>query len=379
MDFQLTSEQEQLRSSIVDFARSELNPGIEKRIASGSFSREDWRKCGSMGLLGLSVGKEFGGSGLNALDTAIAFEALGYSSEDGGLNFSIGAHLFACAMPVQLHGSHALKEQYLPRMCDGSLVATNGMTETGSGSDVATMTTTAFPQGDAFIVTGTKSFATNAPMADVAIIYAATDAGKGMLGGLTAFVAERDTHYELGQTYRKMGLDTSPIGELILNDVNLPAGSIVGEVGGGGAIFNESMEWERVCLAALHVGTMKRLIERTTAYVKDRKIDDRPIGKFQSVSFQLADMALQCETSRLLVLKASAELGSSRSVGKLASMAKLSASENLKKVALTAIQLHGANGYMVDYGLERIARDAISSTIYSGTSEIQKKIIASWL
>ncbi len=380
MDFSLNDDQRTLRDEIVRFAQAELNAGAGERDREQNFSHELWRKCGKMGLQGLPVSKEYSGVGLDPLSTAVALEALGYGCHDGGLTFAICAHLLACVVPVWKHGSDEMKRRYLPGLCDGSLIAVNGMSEAGSGSDAFGMATRAVADGGGFRINGTKTFSSNGPVADVALIYAMTDADKGSHGGVTAFLIETDTEgFHKGQTFEKMGLRSASIGELVLEDVRVSADAVVGTVGAGGAIFSQSMDWERACLVATHVGTMERLLEQVIDYARTRKSGGKPIGKFQAISHRIAEMKVRLETSRLLTYRSAWRLDRSRSVNLDASMAKLFVSESLLRSALDTVQIFGGYGFMADSGVERVLRDAVGSTIYSGTSEIQRNIIAGWL
>jgi len=380
MDFEFSPEQRHLRDEVVRFAQKELTPGAAQRDRDQHFPKDLWRKCGEFGLQGLPVSTEYGGSGLDPLSTAIALEGLGYGSADGGLNFAICAHLLSCVVPIMKHGSEDQKKKYLPGLCDGALIAVNGMTEPASGSDAFNMSTTAVRDGSSFRINGTKTFSSNGPVADVAIVYASTDMAKGFQGGITAFIIEGGiAGFSSGQSFEKMGLRSAPIGELVLEDVLVGEDAVLGGVGGGGPVFNESMDWERACLVACHVGTMQRLLEETIAYAKNRQSGGDTIARFQAVSHQIADMKVRLEAARLLTYKAAWHLDHSRMAGQDASIAKLFASEALQLAAMDAIQIMGGYGYMTEYQTERVLRDAVAATIYSGTSEIQRNIIARWL
>jgi len=380
MDFTLTPEQRELRDHVVGFARRELNEGIERRDREGEFPREAWERCGAMGLPGLPVPEDYGGSGLDPLSVAISLEALGYGCRDGGLVFSLCAHLLACVVPVWRHGTEEQKRRWLPGLCDGSRIAVNGMTEPGTGSDAFGMKTRAVRDGDGFVLNGTKTFGSNAPIADVALVYASTDPAKAYHGGVTAFLIERGTPgFRAGQKFEKLGLRTSPIGELVLEDVRVGPDAVVGGVGGGGPVFAESMDWERACLGATHVGTMRRLLEDAVRYARTRTQFGQPIGKYQAVAHRIADMRVRLDASRLLCYHAASRLGRARDAGLDASISKLFVSESLVRSALDAVQVLGGYGFMVDYEVERVLRDSVGSTLYSGTSEMQRNIIARWL
>jgi alkylation response protein AidB-like acyl-CoA dehydrogenase len=380
MDFSLSAEQKERRRDIVRFARGELNAGVEERDREHRFPHDLWLKCGAMGLTGLSVAPEYGGLGLDGLDTALALEAFGYGCEDTGLVFSVCAHLLPCVVPIWRHGSEELKQRYLPSLTDGTRIAVNAMSEPGSGSDAFAMTTRAVPDGDGFRLNGTKTFASNAPVADVTLAFAVTDPERGFHGGVTAFVIDLSTPgLRVGQTFEKMGLRTSPIGELVFEDCFVPRSQVLGSVGAGSSQFTEGMDWERVCLFATHIGTMERLLEKSIEYARTRRQSGQAIGKFQAVSHRIADMKVQLEAARLLVYRAASQLGKTKYMAMDASIAKLFVSEALVKSALSTVQVFGGYGFMTEYQVERALRDAVGSTLYSGTSEIQRNIIARWL
>lgn len=380
MDFSLTDAQKTLRDHIVRFARNELSPGARDRDRDHAFPHDLWQKCGEFGLQGLPLPAEYGGAGLDPLSTALAIEALGYGCEDAGLVFSVCAHMLACAVPLWLHGTEAQKRRWLPDLCSGRLIAVNAMTEPAGGSDAFNMATRATATADGFSISGTKIFASNGPVADLAVVYAATDKTKGFLGGVTAFLVPAGTPgFSKGQTFEKMGLRTCPIGELVFDDVRVGPENVLGTVGGGGPIFNQSMEWERICLVAAHVGRMEWILERTIAYARDRKSFGKPIGQYQAVSHRIADMKLRLETSRLMTRRAAWLLSRKSSPGLDAALTKLCVSEALVVTARDALQIMGGYGFMTEYDIERAVRDAQAATIYSGTSDMQRNIVAQWL
>jgi alkylation response protein AidB-like acyl-CoA dehydrogenase len=277
-------------------------------------------------------------------------------------------------------GSDAQKTRYLPGLCSGSLVGVHAMTEPGSGSDAFALRTRAVSDGNGYRITGTKTFISNAPEADVVIVFAVTDANKGFHGGVTAFIVERGAPgFSAGTKFDKMGLRTAPLGELAFDDVRVDASAALAGIGGGSRVFTTAMDWERTCLGASHVGTMERLLEQSLSYARTRPQFGQAIGKFQAVAHRIADMKVQLEAARLLVYRAAWRLDHSRSVSMDASIAKLFVSESLVSAALATVQVHGGYGFMTEYEVERALRDAIGSTIYSGTSEMQRNIIARWL
>lgn len=373
----LDEEQRTLARSIEEFARGELNAGLEQRDHDATFPHELWRKCAEIGILGLAVPVEYGGVGAGATTIAGALEALGYGCEDNGLMFAIGAHMWACEHPVIQFGSEQQKRRYLPRMCDGSLIAAHGMSEPGSGSDALSLSTRAEPLGDgAWLLSGSKTFVTNAPESDLFVVFASTDRSLGF-AGLTAFLLERGTPgLAVGAPFAKMGLRTSHLAELFLSDCRVPADAVLGEVGAGMAIFANSMRWERSLILAPAVGTMRRQLERCVSYCRERTQFGQPIGSFQAVSGRLVEMKLRLETAHLMLYRMAALLDSGTATDLDASLTKLHLSEALVQSSLDALQLHGGYGYMTETGLERDVRDALAARIYSGTSEMQRNVIA---
>ena len=380
MDFTLSEEQRLLAENIVRFAQKELNEGLRERDRLQEFPHDLWLKCGEMGLQGLPVPEEYGGAGCDPLSVAIALEAFGYGCRDGGLVFAVCAHLLACVVPIWKHGTEEQKRNLLPRLSNGTRIAVNGMTEPQTGSNAFAMTTKAAPDGDGFRLNGAKTFSSNGPIADIALVYALTDEKKGYHGGVTAFLVEKGTKgFSTGQKFEKLGLRTCPIGELVLEDAWVPASAVLGGVGGGATIFTQSMDWERACLGASHLGTMRRLLEDSIQQARTRAQFGQPIGKFQAISHRIADMKVRLEASRLLAYRAASRLETARDVSLDASIAKLFVSESLVQSALDTVQILGGYGFMADYEAERILRDSVGSRLYSGTSEMQRNIIARWL
>jgi alkylation response protein AidB-like acyl-CoA dehydrogenase len=227
---------------------------------------------------------------------------------------------------------------------------------------------------------GSKTFISNGPEADVVVVFAITDAEKRFHGGVTAFLVDRSTPgFSSGQRFAKMGLRTSPVGELTFDNAWVPDDALLGPPGGGSAVFGTAMEWERALLVAAHVGTIERLLETSVKYARTRNQFGQAIGKFQAVAHKVADMKVQLEAARLLVYRTASRLTTSRSISLDASITKLFVSETLVKCALDAVQLHGGYGFMEEYEVERALRDAVGSTLYSGTSEMQRNIVSRWL
>lgn len=381
MDFSLTPQQKELRQRIIRFAQEQLNDNVIGRDRERIFSRQLWKQCASAGLLGIPAPTEFGGLGQDALTTALALEAFGYGCHDAGLVFAVGAHMMTSVLPLVKVGSPEQKRKCLPGLIDGTLIGVNAMTEAGTGSDAFALATTAVADGDTFRLNGKKRLISNIPEADLVIIYAVTDASKGFSGGTTAFLVEKSSPgYSAAPPYETMGLRTSQLGELTLENVRVGKEAILGGLGAGSAVFTTAMDWERVCLLASHLGTMDRLLERSIHYARSRKQFGQPIGKFQGVAHRIADMKIRVEAARMLVYRAAAALDTSPRLASLdASIAKVFVSEAYQQTALDAVQVHGGQGYLTANELERSVRDAVASTIYSGTSEMQRNMIARWL
>ncbi len=380
MNFSLTEDQQMLRDEIINFAKHELNNDIIERDRAQEFPKDLWLKCGEMGLQGLPVPEEYGGAGLDGLSTAIALDALGYGCQDGGLSFSICAHLLACVIPIINHGTEEQKQKYLPLLSSGKLIAVNAMSEPGSGSDAYNMKTRAIKDGNGYRINGTKIWSTNGPVADLAILYAVTDPEKGYYGGTSVFLVEKETEgFSPGQKFEKMGLRTSPIGEIVLEDMWLPEEALLGGEGAGTSIFTQSMEWERVVIGAKHCGTMQRLMEKSINYAQEREAFGQKISSYEAVSNKIVDMQVRLEASRLLSYIAATRLDKARDVAIDACMTKVFVSEALVQTAMDTVQIFGGNGFTTDYEVERSLRDSIGGKIYSGTNEIQRNILAKWL
>lgn len=380
MDFSISEEQKALRDRIIKFAQQELNEDVVTRDREQIFSRELWQKCAEFGIQGLPADKTYGGSGVDALTCAMGLEAFGYGCRDGGLVFSICAHILACIVPISKHGTEEQKQRYLPGLCDGRLIGMHAITEPGAGSDPFSMQTRAERDGNGWRINGTKAFVSNGPIGDLAIVFAMTDLQKGFHGGATAFIIEKGTPgFSHGKRFEKLGLHTAQVSELVLDNVYVPKNAVLGTVGGSTSIFATAMDWERIVLVASHVGTMERLLETSVAYARKRSQFGQAIGKFQAISHKIADMKVQLEAARLLAYCAAWRLDHARTAALDAAITKLFVSESLVGSALDTVQIHGGYGFMAEYEVERALRDAVGSTIYSGTSEMQRNIIARWL
>jgi alkylation response protein AidB-like acyl-CoA dehydrogenase len=379
VDFAWSDEQASLRQAAIDLARSELNEGILERERGGEFNREGWKQCAEFGIQGLPIPTEYGGMGADALTTVGVLEALGYGCKDNGLIFSMNAHMWTAEMPILDFGTKEQKELYLPKLCSGEWIAGNAMSEPESGSDAYSLRTTARRQGDAYVLNGSKVFVTNGSVSDLIVIFAKVGEAEDK-GGLSAFLVEKTfPGITVSPGVEKMGLKTSPMAELFFDDCEVPAENRLGKEGSGQLVFAHSMAWERACILASAVGSMERLLETCIAYAKDRKQFGQSIGKFQLVATKIVDMKLRLETARMLLHKAAWLRSRGRKIFLESALAKLHISESWVRCAEDAVQIHGGYGYMREYEIERELRDAIGSRLYSGTSEIQRVLIASLL
>jgi alkylation response protein AidB-like acyl-CoA dehydrogenase len=376
MDFRLSEEQQTLRAAVLDFAQKELNDDVVNRDREGEFPRTAWQQCADFGLLGLPIPEEFGGAGSDILTTMLALEGLGYGCTDNGLIFSLNAQIWAVETPIARFGTEEQKQRYLPELCSGSMIGAHAMSEPGSGSDAFALATTARETDSGYVLAGSKTFVTNAPEADVFLVFATTDRARGF-AALCAFLVHRETPgLTIGEPLAKMGLRTSPMSELFLEECEVPREQLLGRPGAGMAIFDASMRLERSCILASCVGTMERQLDRSVAYARERRQFDQPIGSFQAVSHKLVDMKLRLETARLLLYHLGWLIDEGKPPALEAALVKLHLGESFLHSSLDALQLHGGYGYMTEYELERDVRDAVGGRIYSGTSEIQRNIVA---
>jgi hypothetical protein len=379
MDFSWTEEQLAFKDAVIKFAKNELNAGLSERDHKGEVSRENWMKCARFGILGLPFPEEYGGSNADIMTTVNVMEGLGYGCRDNGLIFAMNAQLWSVQMPILLFGTQEQKQKYLPGMCNGEMIGAHGMSEPDSGSDAYSLRTRAERVDGGYVLNGTKMFVTNAPFADVALIFATINPEKG-LGGITAFLVDIGTPgFRVSRSIEKMGLRTSPMGELIFQDCFVSETCRLGQEGAGASIFNSSMEWERSSILASHVGEMERQLQECIRYVRVRRQFGKPIGKFQSISNRIADMKVRLETARLLLYKVAWLKMKNKSAIMEAAIAKLYLSECFVQNSLDAIRIHGGYGYMTEFEVERDLRDSIGGLLYSGTSDIQRMVISRWL
>jgi alkylation response protein AidB-like acyl-CoA dehydrogenase len=284
--------------------------------------------------------------------------------------------MWACELPLVRFGSEEQKRRYLPRLCDGSIIAGHAMTEPDTGSDAFALKTSAVRQGAGWVLNGSKTFVTNGPVSDVFVVFASTDRKLGF-AGLSAFLVERDTPgLTVAPPMSKMGVRTSPISEVFLADCEVGQESMLGSEGAGMAIFNLAMRWERGLILAAAAGTMHRQLEQCLAYARERTQFGQPIGAFQAVSHRLVDMRLRLETARMMLYRFAGLLDAGRATDLDAALAKLHLSECFVHSSLDALQVHGGYGYVTESGYEREVRDSLASRIYSGTSDMQRNVIA---
>jgi len=372
----LSPDHLQLQQAAIEFARTALGRDIAARDRSECFDRNDWQKCAEFGVQGMPIPQEHGGMGLGIVPLIAVMEGLGYGCPDSGLLFSLNAHLWTNSIPILLYGTDDQRRRYLPGLCSGALIGANGASEPNAGSDIFSMRTRATRNGNSYVLSGTKTFVTNAPVADLFVVYATIDPALGATG-ITAFVVERSTPgLSVGKHMEKMGLRTSPMAEVLLENCVVPEENRLGREGRGGEIFECSMEWERGCILGSFLGVMQRQLEQCIAHARSRKQFGTAIGKFQSVANRIVDMRVRLDTSRPLVYRIGHLKEQNKKAVLEASIAKLYVSEALVQSALDAVQIHGGYGYMTEQGLERDLRDAIGSTLYSGTTEIQRNVIA---
>ena len=342
MDFSLSKEQKEYRKEIIHFAKENLNDSeyLEK------YSKEMWEKVSEFGLLGLTIGEEYGGLGESYQTAAVAFEALGYACKNNGFIFVINNHIWVSQNVIYLYGSKELKDKYIPEMVEGKKIGAIAITEAEAGSDSFGMSTKAVEEDDCYVLNGTKMFISNGPIADVFVVFAVTETEP--VKKYTAFVVERNFEgVHTGEDIEKMGLGACPTSELILENVRVSKENILGKINEGGRILTSAIEWERCYEFAPHVGVMQRIIESCLEQVR----------------------------KRLMLYKIAWLKDKNRSAYMEASIFKLFVSESYISACRDAVQIFGAYGYTKEYELERELRDALACSIYSGTNEMQKNTI----
>ena len=374
MDFAWTDEQLSLRRGAVEFASARLADGVRERDRDGTFSRELWSACAEFGLQGILTAEASGGSGEDLLSAVAILEGIGYGGRDNGLVFSIAAHAASCAEPLATFGGDGQRQQWLPCLANGSVIGATGITEPDSGSSALALATTAVPDGPDWVLNGSKTFVTNAPVADLFVVYARTGQG---FGGISCFLIPRETAgLSIGPSIEKMGLRTSPMAQIYLDDCRVPPSSLVGAVGSGAMIFSQTMEVERLIVMAPVIGVMERLLEQCVRHARQRKPGATPIGRHQAVAHRIADMELQLEAARLLLYRAAWHRARRGTATRESALAKLAVSEAYVQICRDAMQIFGGYGYTAEYEIERELRDALAATLYVGTSEIQRNLVA---
>lgn len=376
MDFTYTDEQLEMRKTIIAFARRELNDGIIERDRTSIFPRDLWQRCAEMRLLAPPFPESVGGDGFDFTTAVTAYHALGYACKDSGLIHSLMTQMI-CGILIHLFASQEQATRLLPDLIAGRLIYAQAITEPGSGSDAFAMRTSAVKTDDGYVLNGTKTMVSNAPVADRALVFAVTDPEKKNLGGYSCFlVSKGDAGFSQGKPMEKMGLRTLMNGELIFSDCQVSADALIGREGQGAILFNEVMEWERTLMPACLLGELERVLEESARYAQERKAFGQAIGNFQAISHKIAMMKMNAELGRLALYQAAALKSQRKRAALETSVAKLFISESLKQACLDAVQIRGGYGYMTEYEVERDLRDCIASTIYSGTSEMQANIIA---
>jgi len=369
----LGEELDMLRDTVYQFCQKELAPRAAEIDSNNEFPMDMWPKFGELGLLGMTVAEEYGGSNLGYLGHAIVMEEISRVSASVGLSY--GAHSNLCLNQIQKNGSPAQRERYLPKLCSGEHIGALAMSEPGAGSDVVSMRLRAQQQGDKFILNGNKFWITNGPDAHVYVIYAKTDPEAGSRG-ITAFIVERDfPGFSRAQKLDKLGMRGSNTCELVFEDCEVPAENILGELNKGVAVLMSGLDYERAVLSGGPVGIMQACLDVTVPYVHERKQFDQPIGEFQLVQGKLADMYSLTAASRSFLYEVCRALDRGEDSRKDAAAVILYTAEMATKCALDAIQLLGGNGYINDYPTGRLLRDAKLYEIGAGTSEIRRMLI----
>jgi len=378
MDFGFTEEHHQLRKTIRAFTEAEMLPHVMEWDESQQFPVAIFRKLGDLGVLGSVFPEELGGSGYSYVDYSILVEEL--ARVDPSIALSIAAHVSLCANHIFLGGivgeNDAQRRKYIPKLASGEWIGAWALTEPESGSDAGGTRTAAIRQGDCWILNGSKTFITNAHIADVFVIMAMTDRAQAT-HGISAIVVEKGTAgFRTGKKENKLGMRCSPTGELLFTDCRVPGANLIGKQGEGFIDSLRVLDGGRISIAALSVGIAQGAYEASLKYSKQRKQFGRFISEFQAIQNKLADMATEIDAARLLTLRAAWLKDSGAPVNKESSMAKLYSSEVAVRVANEAVQIHGGYGFIKDYPVEKFYRDAKLCTIGEGTSEIQRMVIA---
>ncbi|MBV6494219.1 MAG: Crotonobetainyl-CoA dehydrogenase [Turneriella sp.] len=378
MKYRLPDDVLEFREQVYDFAKREIRPSAEERDLKGDWDPKLWKKMAEIGLLGLSVSEEYGGSGASCLMTTVAHEAFAEGSLDGGLTLALGAHAIIGTMPIALLGSGEQKKKYLPKLTSGEWTAGLGLTEPGSGSDAAgSMRTTAVRKGDRYIINGSKMFITNGPIGDVFVCMAVTDKKRGAFG-VSVFIVEKGFKgFSVGKKLNKMGMKTSTTSELIFEDMEVPIENRISEENSGFLrVGRATLEWERTVLVASGLGSMNGLIREGTRYAKQRVQFGEPIIRFQAIQEKIARSRYKLDASRLLIYQSAMKKDRDLPAPIESSIAKLYTTESSIEVTYDMGQIFGGYCFIHEYPVERAYRDGRLSTLGAGTSEVMRSIIA---
>jgi isovaleryl-CoA dehydrogenase len=373
MNFALGETADAIRETVERFTATSIAPRAAEIDRSNTFPRDLWPGLGELGLLGITVEEEYGGTGLGYLEHSIAMEEISRGSASVGLSY--GAHSNLCVNQIRRNGSHDQKQRYLPGLIAGTSLGALAMSEPGAGSDVVSMKTRADRKGDRFILNGSKMWITNGPQADVLVVYAKTEPAAGSRG-ITAFLIEKGFKgFTTAQKLDKLGMRGSDTGELVFQDCEVPAENVLGKVNEGVRILMSGLDYERVVLAAGPIGIMRAVMDLVVPYVHERKQFGQPIGTFQLIQGKLADMYTRMNATRAYVYAVAKACDRGETTRKDAAGAILYAAETATWMALEAIQILGGNGYINDYPAGRLLRDAKLYEIGAGTSEIRRMLI----
>ncbi len=381
MNYDLTPEQLSIKENFTKFCTKEIEPQAEvldraSHADVDKLIKVNMKKLASLGYLGMGHEEEFGGTDLDLISQAIAGEEVAKACASTFLSCGASSGLFG--VPLRFFGSPEQKKKYLPGIISGDIVGCFGLTEPEAGSDAAAIKTTAVKKGDKWVINGTKTFITNATIADVALVFAYTDKEKGPGAGVTCFLVDKGTKgFSVGKPFDKMGFRGSPTAELIFEDCEVPGSALLGEEGRGFIQAMQTLEYGRIGMATVCLGIAAKCLEHANRYSKERVAFKKPINRFQGVSFKLADMMIMSDVSRLLIYQACwAKETKNPEAAVLASVAKVFASESATQISSMAVQVHGGYGYIKEFAVERLYRDAKLGEIGEGTSEIQRVLIA---
>ncbi|WP_417489559.1 isovaleryl-CoA dehydrogenase [Maricaulis sp.] len=373
LDFDLGETADMIRDTVRSFASDEIAPRAAEIDQSDVFPADLWEEMGALGLLGITVPEDDGGTGLGYLEHVVAMEEISRASASVGLSY--GAHSNLCVNQLRRWGNPEQKARYLPKLISGQHVGALAMSEPGAGSDVVSMRLKAEKRGDRYVLNGSKMWITNAPAADTLVVYAKTDMSAGSRG-ISAFLVERDFKgFSVAQKLDKLGMRGSETGELVFEDCEIPEENVMGPLNGGAKILMSGLDYERAVLSAGPIGIMQACMDVVMPYVRERKQFGESIGSFQLVQGKLADMYVQMNAARSYVYAVAKACDRGLTTRKDAAGAILYAAEAATRMALDAIQLLGGNGYINEYPTGRLLRDAKLYEIGAGTSEIRRWLI----